>query len=105
MNARFYFRFDVESTRALTYVHDNNKMEVVDSDRVEIFFRRDEMLDPYYCLEMDPLGRVLDYKANFYRKFDYEWQWPGNNPLIIRSEYTESGYRLKVQSQWSHSKN
>jgi hypothetical protein len=88
----FYFRFDVETTRYHTYVHDNNKMEVVDSDRVEIFFRSDDRLDPYYCLEVDPLGRILDYRATFYRKFEYEWQWPGNNQLRINSECTGQGY-------------
>lgn len=91
-DALFYFRFDVETAHDLTYIHENNKIEVLDSDRVEIFFKSDDWLDPYYCLEMDHLGRILDYRASYYRKFEYEWQWPGNNQLQIRSEYTESGY-------------
>jgi hypothetical protein len=74
---RFYFRFDAEATDVLTYVNTNHKMEVVHSDRVEIFFCSDEKLDPYYCLEMDPLGRVLDYRTRYYRQFEYDWQWPG----------------------------
>jgi hypothetical protein len=89
---RFYFRFDVESSHTLIYVHDNNKTEVADSDRVEIFFRSDERLDPYFCLEMDPLGRILDYRAKYYRKFEYDWQWPGNNELQVKSDNHESGY-------------
>jgi hypothetical protein len=93
-DAWLHFRFEVEASRALTYIQNNNKMEVVDSDRVEIFFRQDERLDPYYCLEMDPLGRVLDYKASFYRKFDYEWKWPGRNQLKVIAGYTGSGYRV-----------
>ena len=52
---RFYFRFDVESGIVRTFVKDNHKMEVVNSDRVEIFFRPNDRLDPYYCLEMDSL--------------------------------------------------
>ena len=94
-DARFYFRFDVETRYALTYINDNNKMEVVDSDRVEIFFRCDDRLDPYYCLEMDPLARVLDYRASFYRKFEYEWHWPGHKQLQIRSEYIKNGYKVE----------
>jgi hypothetical protein len=94
-DARFYFRFDVETTGVLIYFHDNNKMEVLDSDRVEIFFKSDDRLNPYYCLEMDPLGRVLDYRASFYRKFEYEWQWPGNKQLHIQSEYTKHGYKVE----------
>jgi hypothetical protein len=44
-DTNLYFRFDVETPSALTYVKDNNKMEVVDSDRVEIFFRRDARME------------------------------------------------------------
>ena len=89
---RFYFRFDVEATDVLTYVNTNYKMEVVHSDRVEIFFRSDEKLDPYYCLEMDPLGRVLDYRTRYYRQFEYDWQWPGTGQLEVKAAMTGSGY-------------
>jgi hypothetical protein len=92
----FYFRFDVKTASpALTYIRDNNKMEVVDSDRVEIFFRCNEHLDPYYCLEMDSLGRVLDYQASYYRKFDFDWKWPGTNQLQVKSKITASGYQVE----------
>jgi hypothetical protein len=46
-------------------------------DRVEIFFACDSDLDRYYCLEIDPLGRVHDYSAAYYRKFDSTWNCPG----------------------------
>jgi|WetSurSiteA1Bulk_404760.scaffolds.fasta_scaffold03225_6 hypothetical protein len=88
----FYFRFDVTGSGILTFVKDNYKMEVVDSDRVEIFFRADDQLNPYYCLEMDPLGRLLDYKARFYRQFEYDWQWPGSRNISVKSGPTASGY-------------
>ena len=70
-------------------------MEVVDSDRVEIFFRRDEQLDPYYCLELDPLSRVLDYKAGYYRQFDFEWHWPGLKDLVVNGMFSEPGYAVE----------
>lgn len=92
---RFYFRFDAEATDVLTYVNTNNKMEVVHSDRVEIFFRSDEKLDPYYCLEMDPLGRVLDYRTRYYRQFEYDWQWPGSGLLEVKAVMTGSGYSVE----------
>jgi hypothetical protein len=41
---------------------------------------------------MDPMGRVLDYKAVFYRIFDYEWTWPGSHQLNVKSAFTASGY-------------
>ncbi|WP_372645713.1 carbohydrate-binding family 9-like protein [Ancylomarina sp.] len=88
----FYFRFDVEDDNVLTYVKDDHKMEVVDSDRVEIFFRQDEKLNPYYCLEMDARGRVLDYVTRYYRDFDYEWQWPGSDSLLVKARENSQGY-------------
>jgi hypothetical protein len=48
----------------------NDKLEVVNSERVEIFFRKDEALTPYYGLELDANGRVLDYEAEYHRKFN-----------------------------------
>ena len=88
----FYFRFDVEDENVLTFVDKNHKMEVVDSDRVEIFFRQNEALNSYYCLEMDAHGRVLDYKARYYRDFDFEWQWPGTSNLEVKALENANGY-------------
>lgn len=88
----FYFRFDVEDDNILTYVKDDHKMEVVNSDRVEIFFRSDQNLDPYYCLEMDARGRILDYQTRYYRQFDYGWQWPGTEDLIVKAFEKEKTY-------------
>jgi len=82
-NDYFYFRFDVEDDHVLPHVKDDHKMEVVDSYRVEIFFRQDEQLNPYYCLDMDARGRVLDYATRYYRDFDYEWQWSGTDNLDV----------------------
>lgn len=90
---KFYFRYEVTDLHMLTYVDTNDKMEVVNSERVEIFFRVDEKLETYYCLEMDPLGRVLDYKAHFYRNMEFDWEWPAN-ALNVNTQRTEKGYRL-----------
>jgi len=86
-----YFRFDVIDTDIYVEKKPNGKMAVLNSDRVEIFFRSDKDMNPYFCLEMDPLGRVMDYKAEFYRKFDYKWKWDG---ITVRSAYTLNGYRV-----------
>lgn len=91
-DTNFYFRFDVEDANVLTHVVKDHKMEVVDSDRVEIFFRQDEKLNPYYCLEMDARGRVLDYVTKYYRDFDYEWQWPGSENLKVEASEDKKGY-------------
>jgi hypothetical protein len=87
----FFFRFDVIDTDILVNKETNDKMAVLKSDRVEIFFRSDKDMKLYYGLEMDPVGRVMDYKAEYYRKFDYSWKWEG---ITIRSKYTLNGYRV-----------
>lgn len=89
---RFYFRFDVEDKNVFTVSETNHKMEVLNSDRVEIFFRINSRLNPYYCLEIDPLGRILDYKAFYYRRFDYKWQWPGKKQIMVHVSQTDPGY-------------
>ncbi len=91
--SHIHFRFLAEGPRPLVFVDNNNKMEVIHSERVEIFFRSDERMQPYYCLEMDPHGRVLDYKANFYRKFDRNWQWP--EPLSIETDIQDNYYTVQ----------
>jgi len=90
-----YFKYLAEGSRPLIYVKDNNKLEVIHSERVEIFFKKDDKLDPYYCFEIDPLGRVLDYEANHYRKFNRSWSWPGD--LKIKSEISKSFYTVSGQ--------
>lgn len=62
-------------------------------DRVEMFLTADEKLDTYYCLEIDPTGRVFDYAASFYRKFRESWQWP-DNQLHVKSHRSEVGYSI-----------
>lgn len=70
-------------------------MEVGASDRVEIFISPDTTLSTYYCLEMDATGRVLDYRASYYRKMDYSWKWP-NEQFIIKTSKTKSGYIVEI---------
>ncbi|MCZ4694031.1 hypothetical protein DWB61_02990 [Ancylomarina euxinus] len=88
----FYFRFDVEDNNVLTHVKDDRGMEIIDSDRAEVFFRQDETLNPYYCLEMNARGRVIDYITQYYRDFDYEWQWLGTENLNIKGSENKDGY-------------
>ncbi len=71
-----HFRFIAYCENPLVYVKENQKSEVMRSERVELFFRSDIEMKPYYCLEIDPHGRVLDYKTDYYRLFDYNWNWP-----------------------------
>ena len=95
-NKWLYIRYDVEDTTAWIFERDNNKMEVALSNRVEIFFKTDELLEKYYCLEIDSRGRVLDYSASFYRNFDYTWLWP-KGQLCVQTELTDKGYKVDLR--------
>ena len=88
-----HFRFVASGPKPLVFVDKNHKMEVVYSERVEIFFRSNDKMNPYYILEIDPYGRVLDYKAQLHRKFDRNWQWP--EPLFIETAINNKNYTVE----------
>jgi hypothetical protein len=68
-----YFAFDVVDIE-ITYNNDSEESSVNVSDRVELFFAQDTKLEKmYYCIEIDPQGKVMDYSALHYRQFDYKW--------------------------------
>ncbi len=73
----------------------DDKRESGASDRVEIFFKKDDAMSPYYCLEMDAAGRTLDYSASYYRKMQYSWNWP-KDQLAIKTVRTANGYQLEA---------
>lgn len=75
------------------YVDQNHKKEVVHGDRVEMFLTADDRLNHYYCLEIDAKGRVFDYAAAFYRKFQELWQWP-DEQLRVNSRQSSDGYSV-----------
>ena len=103
-NQNFYFRFDVEERNILTFTDKNHKMEVVDSDRVEIFFRQNDKMNPYYCLEMDAHARVLDYEAKHYRDFDFDWEWE-KGKLSVEAFKHANGYVVEGSIELSSLKN
>ncbi len=70
---------------------------VARGDRVELFCARDARLEEYYSIEIDPIGRVLDYRARFYRRFDDGWDCPG---LEVAARQRSDGY--DVEGRISH---
>ena len=89
-----YGLYRVKDDSVITLVKKNDKMEVGASDRVEIFLKKDDKMNPYYCLEMDADGRVLDYDAFYYRQMNYPWQWP-QGQLIVKAVRVKGGYTLE----------
>lgn len=98
-----YFQFTAYGPKPNIYVMNNSKMEVILSERVELFFRIDSGMSPYYCLEIDPYGRVLDYKATFYRSFNRSWHWPES--LNIKTKIESSFYLVEGKIKLSTLKN
>lgn len=90
-----YCLFVVQDNNVNIYTDKHEKREVVWSDRAEIFFKIDDQLTPYYCLELDPSGRILDYIGEHYRKFDFQWRWPAGG-LIVKTHLTSQGYTIEL---------
>ena len=80
--------------KILLYTDKNTKHDVLRSDRVEIFMRQNEKMDPYYGMEMDPLGRNYDYVARHYRNSDNTWSWPAGE-IQLKTNITSDGYTLE----------
>lgn len=90
-----YLLYNVKDENVQVLVKSNAKIEVIYSDRVEIFFRKDETMSPYYGLELDPHGRVYDYEATFHRQFNDQWTWPAGH-LKVMAHLTKDGYAVEV---------
>ncbi|MEI7730927.1 MAG: carbohydrate-binding family 9-like protein [Verrucomicrobiota bacterium] len=88
---RLHFTFTVEDRDIIVSRRWTNETTVASEDRVELFFATDEELRHYWCIEIDPLGRVHDYAASHYRKFDNDWNCPG---LKSSAHRTPDGYSV-----------
>ncbi|WP_242202617.1 sugar-binding protein [Aestuariivivens insulae] len=89
-----FFCFRVEDANVHIDKTDDTKASINNSDRVELFFRQDKNLDPYYCLEIDPSPRVMDFKAQPNRQFDFNWNWPKDD-IEVKSSFDDSGFTVE----------
>ena len=90
-----YCLFEVTDPDVNIRQETNYKYEVASSSRAEIFFKIDDQLHPYYCLEIDPLGRVLDYQGHYHRKFDLDWEWQRKH-LVVKASRSDDGYAIEL---------
>lgn len=72
-----HFRFDCVDEDLVLGDGANDSEKVMGSDRVEIFLSPAPSLRPYYGLEMDPRGAVLEYQARYHREFNWDWKCEG----------------------------
>ncbi len=89
---RFFFQFEVSDSTLTRTDPFTNERDVDPEDRVEVFFAADGKLKkPYYCAEIDAEGRIMDYKAEYYRQFDFDWDFA---TMETRAMLTPWGYRV-----------
>lgn len=81
---QLFFCFTVYDTEIHIEKKDNSKDSIGNSDRVELFFRPDNTLNPYYCLEIDATARIMDFIAYPNKNFNFDWSWP-KEELLVKS--------------------
>ena len=86
-----HISFDVLDT-TLVVCHDPGERSIDHGDRVEVFFSCDSGMNLYYGFEIDPDGKVMDYKNSFYRQFDYDW----TGELTAHGAITQNGYQVEA---------
>lgn len=90
----FYFNFQVFDTDIYIDQKDDSVDSIGNSDRVELFFRADDSLNPYYCLEMDTAARIMDFEAKLDKDFDFDWNWPKED-LKIQASKNENSFKVE----------
>lgn len=85
----FYFQYIVNDSTITLEEPYTGESSVEREDRVEIFFSARQEMDVYYCAEIDPLGRVLDYSSRYYRDMDYNWDF---ETMELWGTVTAKGY-------------
>ena len=87
-----YFCFNVEDEDVVIDRKTPGEQAVVAEDRVELYFAPDLTLKKYYSVEMDHLGRKLDYMSSFHRNFDFTWELP---EIKFAGKRTPKGYTVE----------
>ncbi len=91
---QLFFLYRASDPLIITPQTGEPEKDVLGSDRVEIFFKADDAMNPYYTLEMDALGRIFDAECRFYRQVDAAWPWPAGQ-LVLRASQDEEGYTVE----------
>ena len=89
----FYFAFHAIDADLFVLADLPEEGYAVFEDRVEIYFARDDQMEDYYCIEIDPHGRTMDYRGAYYRKLDLNWHCSGleTQGVVFGQGYTVEG--------------
>lgn len=90
-DTHFYFLYRATDSEIIHKQGGLENRDIGGSDRVEIFFKADDQMNPYHALEMDALGRVMDTRGIYYRNIDYDWKWPAGH-LQLMASTDQEGY-------------
>ncbi len=90
-----FFKFKVDDRQTHIYTSDDENDSINNSDRVELFFRSDNSLNPYYCLEIDTIGRIMDFKARPNKQFDFDWNWPSKQ-IEVKSVVNKDDFSIEI---------
>lgn len=88
------YAFTCEDSSPAAAPKSDDEQEVNGQDRGEIFLWDGDPKQAYYCFEIAPLGAILDYKAEFYRKFDDTWS--PNGKWEYKTLVTAKGYNIEM---------
>jgi len=91
-DTHFYFHYRVQDADIVVLENPRDAGDVVCEDRVEFFLSRDERMNDYFCVEIDSRGRVFDYRASYYRRFDPNWNFTG---LETKASPVFDGYQVE----------
>jgi hypothetical protein len=91
-DANLYFSFRIHDDDVFVLDKFCDKMDAVFEDRAELYFSPDDQMKDYYCAEVDPRGRALDYRGAYYRHIDATWSWKG---LETAGSLLPQGYQVE----------
>lgn len=89
-----FFCFKVEDSEVHIHQSDDTNDGINNSDRVELFFRSDDSMNPYYCLEIDPTPRIMDFIAKPGSNFNFNWNWPSED-IIVKSSIEKTCFTVE----------
>jgi chondroitin AC lyase len=92
-NHFLYFFFEVKDKEIVLVSGFSGKRDVELEDRVELFFSKDPDMQEYYGFEIDPMERVLSYRAHYYRTFDFSWDPPEG--FSVAGQIHSDGYSVE----------
>jgi hypothetical protein len=95
-NTHLFFCFKVYDNQVHIDKKDDSVDSIGNSDRVELFFRADAELNPYYCLEIDPTPRIMDFIAYPNKSFIFDWNWPKND-ILVKSHIEDEFFIVEGQ--------